>query len=114
MIIIGWIAMLAGSILIGPGIFFLGFLMVVSGNALGERTWFLPGERLLLIWSRTALGIVMVQPALLAAWLVWGRGMTGTGWRAFLALAVAAQLLAIMLRLVVDMPTRRITPAMPA
>jgi hypothetical protein len=113
-IILGWMTMLVCSILAGPALFFLGFLMIVGGSALGERTWFLPGERALLIWSRTALAIVMVQPALFTAWLIWGQAVTGTGWLACLALAVGVQLLAILLCLVIAMPTRRLTPAMPA
>jgi hypothetical protein len=114
MIILGWLAMLTCSILIGPEMFFLGFLMVVAGCALGERSWFLPGETALLALSRTALAIVVVQPALFTAWLIWGEGMTGIGWVGFLVLAVAAQLLATVLCLVIEMPARRLTPAMPA
>ena len=114
MALLGWLCMLACSILAGPGLFFLGFLMVISGGALSERSWFLPGERALLIWSRTALALVVVQPALLSAWVIWGRQQTGAGWLAFLGLAAAAQLLAIVLSLVIEMPAKRLTPAMPA
>ena len=114
MIIIGWMCMVICSILAGPAMFFLGFLMVVSGSALGERSWFLPGERVLLIWSRIALGIVVVQPAVFTAWLIWGQGITGSAWVALLALAVVTQLLALVLYLVIGMPTRRLTPAVPA
>jgi hypothetical protein len=114
MIILGWMSILMGSILAGPSMVFLGFLMVLSGSALGERSWFLPGEWVLLIWSRTALAIVVVQPALFSAWLLWGVPITGTGWKAILALAVAVQLLATVLCLVIETPARRLTPAMPA
>lgn len=114
MIILGWLSMLVCSILAGPGMFFLGFLMIVAGSALGERSWFLPGEWALLLWSRTALAITVVQPAVFAAWLTWGRTLGGAGWVAFLTLAAAVQLLAIGLCLVVEMPSRRLTPVMPA
>jgi hypothetical protein len=114
MIILGWMTMLTCSIVPNAALFLLGFLMVVGGSALGERSWFLPGERVLLVWSRTALAIVVVQPALFTAWLTWGEGMTGIGWVGFLVLAVAAQLLATVLCLVIEMPARRLTPAMPA
>jgi hypothetical protein len=113
MIILGWMAMLTCSILTGPGLFFVGFLMVVGGSALGERSWFLPGERALLMWSRTSLAIVVVQPALFTAWLIWGQARTGVGWVGVLALAVAAQLLASLLCLVIEMPARRLTPVVP-
>jgi hypothetical protein len=114
MIILGWLAMVTCSILAGPGMFFVGFLMVVSGGAIGERSWFLPGERALLVWSRTALGIVVVQPALFSAWAIWGQHVTGIGWEAFLVLAVAVQLLATGLCLLIEMPSRRLTPVVPA
>ena len=114
MILLGWITMLTGAILIGPALFFLGFLMVLGGSALDERSRLLPGERIVLIWSRTSLAIVVVQPALFTAWLLWGHELPGAGWLTFLALAVAGQLLALMLHLVIDMPTRRLAPAVPA
>jgi hypothetical protein len=114
MMVLGWMAMVMCSILAGPGLFFMGFLLVVSGTALGERSWFLPGEWLLLLWSRTALAIVMVQPALFTAWLIWGQRITGTRWIAVLALALATQLVATLLCLVIERATRRLTPAMPA
>jgi hypothetical protein len=72
MIILGWVAMVAASILVSPVLFFLGFLMAVSGTALSERGWFLPGEGALLLWSRTALGFFVAQPAVFAAFLIWG------------------------------------------
>ena len=114
MIIFGWLAMLACSILAGPGLFFIGFLMILAGSVIGERSWFLPGERVLLIWSRTALALAVVQPALFGAWLIWGQAVTGIGWLAVLVLAIIAQVLATLLCLVVEMPARRLTPVMPA
>ncbi|WP_419758379.1 hypothetical protein [Acidisoma sp.] len=113
-IILGWLAMLVCSILAGAGLFFLGFIMIVAGGTLGERPWFLPGERALLLWSRTALAITVVQPAVFDAWLIWGQSSSGVGWLTFLALAAAAQLLAVALYLVIEMPARRLTPVMPA
>jgi hypothetical protein len=114
MIILGWMSMVICSILAGPAMIFLGFLMIVGGSAISERSWFLPGERALLIWSRTALAIVVVQPAMLAAWLSWGVTFTGIGWVAFVALALVTQLLATVLCVVIEMPARRLTPVMPA
>jgi hypothetical protein len=114
MILLGWMAMAVGAILAGPAIFFLGFVMIVSGSAVGERSWFLPGEKALLIWSRTALAIAVVQPAVFTAWLIWGQGMTGIGRVAFLSLAVVVQLLAAVLCLFIEMPARRLTPVIPA
>jgi hypothetical protein len=114
MIVLGWVSMAAASILVSPVMFFLGFLLVASGSAIGERSFFLPGERALLIWSRSALGLFVVQPAVFAAWLVWRQPAPAGGWAAFLVLAVAAQLLAAMVALVVEMPARRLIPAVPA
>jgi len=114
MIILGWIAMITSSILASPVLFFLSFLMAVGGSALSERSGFLPGERALLLWSRTALAIVVVQPALLAAWLIWGQRITGVGWVACLALGAATQLLAIVVCLAVETPAQRLAPVVPA
>ena len=114
MIILGWLAMVICSILSGPLMFFLGFLMIASGSALAERSWFMPGERMLLRLSRTALAIAVVQPAVFAAWMLWGRHITGSGWPAILAMALAAQLLAIVVCVVIEMPARRLTPVVPA
>jgi hypothetical protein len=114
MIILGWVSMAAASILVGPGMFFLGFLMVLGGSAISERSSFLPGESTLLLWSRTALGIVVVQPAVLAAWLIWGQPVTGIGWVAFLAAGGAVQILASLVFLIVAMPARRLLPVAPA
>jgi hypothetical protein len=113
-IILGWLALLAGSILNGPSIFFLGFIMVVAGTAISERTAFLPGEGLLLLWSRTALAIILVQPAVLTAWLLWGSHMPYSGLSLVLGLAAATQILALLLTVIVDQPARRLTPAQPA
>jgi hypothetical protein len=110
-IIFGWLSILAGSILDGPSLFFLGFLMVASGYALSERSWSLPGERVLLAWSRTALAVVIVQPAILTAWLIWGTRITGVGGLAFLVLAAVTQLVAIALSVAIERPARRIIPA---
>jgi len=114
MIILGWLAMVVCSILAGPALFFLGFLMVLVGSGLSERDWFLPGENALLIWSRTALAVVVVQPAVFSAWLIWGREVTGTGWATFIVLALATQLVATVVWLAIEMPARRLAPAMPA
>jgi hypothetical protein len=114
MIILGWLAMLVCSILAGPALFFMGFLMVLVGSGLSERDWFLLGEKALLAWSRTALAIFVVQPAVLAAWLIWGRQVTGIGWVACLALAVATQLVATAVWLAIEMPARRLARVMPA
>ncbi len=113
-IIFGWLSLLGGTILAGAGMFFLGFLMVVSGSALSERSWFMPGERVLLIWSKTAFAILVVQPAILAGWLIWGSPLTGTGWVAFLAVAAITQLVAVAVSLAVEPPSRRLATALTA
>jgi hypothetical protein len=114
MIILGWLALLGGSIIDGPSLFFLGFLLVVGGTSLSERTWFLPGERLLLLWSRTTLGIALVQPAVLTAWVLWGSRSGTSGLPALLLLAVATQILALVVTLIVTPPARRLMPVQPA
>ena len=114
MIILGWVSMVTASILVSPVMFFLGFLMAVSGAALSERSWFLPGERALLLWSRTALGVFVVQPAVFAGWMIWRQPVSASGWGAVLAAGIAAQLLAAIVFLVVEMPARRLTPVAPA
>lgn len=107
-LIMGWVALMAGSIIDGPLIFFLGFLMIVGALSLNERTWFAPGERALLLWSRTAFAIVLIQPAILSAWAIWGGRLKLSGWAAFFALAVVTQLLAVLLYLAVEPPLRRL------
>jgi hypothetical protein len=114
MIILGWLALLGGSIIDGPSLFFLGFLLIVGGASLSERSWFLPGERLLLLWSRTALAIALVQPAVLTAWLLWGGRSGHSGFSAVLLLAAATQILALVLTLIVTPPARRLMPVQPA
>jgi hypothetical protein len=114
MIILGWLAMLVCSILAGPALFFLGFLMILVGSGLSERDWFLLGEKALLAWSRTALAIFVVQPAVFAAWLMWGQQVTGIGWVAYLALAVATQVVATAVWLAIEMPARRLARVVPA
>jgi hypothetical protein len=114
MIILGWLALLGGSIIDGASLFFLGFLMIVGGTALSERSWFLPGERLLLLWSRTSLAIVLVQPAVLTGWLLWGGRAGVSALPAILLLAAATQVLALLVTLVVTRPARRLMPVQPA
>ncbi len=114
MIILGWLALLGGSIMAGESLFFLGFLMIVGGTALSERTWFLPGERLLLLWSRTSLAIALVQPAVLTGWLLWGGRAGISGLPAILSLAVGTQVLALVVTLIVTPPARRLMPVQPA
>jgi hypothetical protein len=113
-LILGWLALLGGSIVDGPSLFFLGFLMIVGGAALGERTWFLPGERLLLLWSKTALAIAIVQPAVLTGWLLWGGRSGYSGVLAVLSLAAGTQVLALVVTLIVTPPARRLMPVQPA
>jgi hypothetical protein len=113
-IIFGWLSLLGGAILAGVGLFFLGFLMIVSGSAIGERSWFIPGEKALLIWSRTAFAILVVQPAILTAWFIWGSQITGAGWAAFVAVAVITQLVAVAVSLAVEPPSRRLATALTA
>ena len=96
-IILGWVALLAGAILEGPALFFLGFVMILSGMAVGERSWYLIGERGLLAWSRTALAFALVQPAVLLAWANWGPVSLRPLWLQALILAVIIQLLAVIL-----------------
>ena len=114
MIILGWLALLGGSIIDGPSLFFLGFLMIVSGASLSERSGYLPGERLLLLWSRTALAIVFVQPAVLTGWLLWGSRSGASGLSAVLLLAAGTQILALAATLIVTPPARRLMPVQPA
>lgn len=113
-IILGWLVMLGASILDGPGLFFAGFLMILSGVLVSERSWLLPGEALLRLWSRTALAIVLVQPAVFAAWLAWGGWAAGAPLAIFAVLALVTQLLAALLTLIVASPARRLRPAVPA
>jgi hypothetical protein len=113
-IIFGWLWLLGGAILSGAGMFFFGFIMVVSGSAIAERSWFMPGEKALLIWSRTAFAILVVQPAILTAWLVWGSRITGAGWAAFVAVAVITQLVAVAVLAAVEPPSRRLATMLTA
>jgi hypothetical protein len=114
-IIIGILALLGGAILPGPGMFFLGFLMTVSGLSLSERTSRLPGEAELLLWSRTAYAVFLVQGVVLTAWSIWGRNAAASPVVVLAGLAVAIQFLAIVLRLAVEIPLwralRRMIPA---
>lgn len=96
-IILGWVALLAGSILEGPALFFIGFVMILGGMAVGERSWYLIGERGLLAWSRTALAFALVQPAVLLAWMSWGPVTLRPLWLQALILAVVIQVLAVIL-----------------
>jgi hypothetical protein len=108
MILLGWIALLGGSILAGPALFYLGFLMVLVGTALSERTDFLPGEAFLLAWSRTALGIALVAPGVLLAWQGWGNHASMPLWLAAIGLAVVIQILGSALFLLAEPPLRQI------
>ncbi len=113
-IILGWLVMLGASIQDGPGLFFIGFLMILSGVLLRERSWQLPGEAILRLWSRTALAIVIAQPSVFAAWLAWG-GVAGDAPVAdFVGLALVTQVLAVLLICVVEAPARRLLPAVSA
>lgn len=113
-ILLGWLALVAGSILDGPTLFFVGFIMILGGASLSERSWFIIGERGLMLWSRTALAIFMVQPAVLAAWALWGGKLTASGLVIGLTLAVVTQILAVLLFLVVEPPARRLLRLQPA
>jgi hypothetical protein len=112
--IFGWFALLGGSIIDGPAVFFLGFVMILGCSALSERSWRLLGEDSLLLWSRTALAIILVQPAVFTAWTIWGAHLPLGGLGAGLALAVATQILATVLTLAVSQPARRLAPAQTA
>ncbi|MCB8877333.1 hypothetical protein [Acidisoma silvae] len=114
--ILGWIALLAGSILAGPGLFLIGFVMVMSGTALGERSWYLVGERGLLVWSRTMPVFMLVQPAVLTAWAAWAPAGIASGWLGALLAAMICQILAFGLYSLVIPPSRRFfaPPAAPA
>jgi hypothetical protein len=96
-IILGWVALLAGAILEGPALFFIGFVMILSGMAVGERSWYLIGERGVLAWSRTALAFALVQPAVLLAWMQWGPQTLRPLWLQALLLALVIQVLAVVL-----------------
>lgn len=108
MILIGWIGLVVGAILAGPALLYLGFTMVLAGTALGERSSFLPGEEILLGLSRTALGIVLVAPAVLLAWQGWGNHASMPLWLAALGLAVVIQILGAALFLLAEPPLRQI------
>ena len=114
-IILGWVALLAGSILTGPGLFFLGFIMILSGMAVGERSWYLIGEKGLLAWSRTALAFALMQPAVFAAWLAWGGVHLRPLWLEGLILAVVTQVLAViayaLVMGIIMVPVRRVFAA---
>ncbi|HEX4148678.1 MAG TPA: hypothetical protein VHY20_06815, partial [Pirellulales bacterium] len=96
-IILGWCALAAGSILAGPALLFVGFTMIIGGMAVGERGWYLVGERSLRAWSRTALAIALVQPAVLAGWVAWGHVWAGSLGVTAALLALATQCLACLL-----------------
>lgn len=114
MILIGWIALIGGSILAGPALLYLGFVMVLVGTALSERTAFLPGEPLLLAWSHTALGIALVAPAVLLAWQGWGSQAGLPLWLVVIGLAVVIQILGSALFLVAEPPLRQFLRPSPA
>jgi hypothetical protein len=103
-IIIGIMALVGGSILAGPSLFFLGFLMVLSGCALSERTWSVAGEGALLGWSRTAYAFVLAQPIVLSAWLIWGGRFSLSRPLLFAALAIVTQVAAVLLYALVQRP----------
>lgn len=107
-IILGWIVLLAGSILTGPTLFFVGFVMILSGMAIGERSWYLPGERGLLSWSRTALPFALAQPAVLTAWSFLPLGTLKSSWLGALAAALAIQIVAVVLFTIIVLPTRHL------
>jgi hypothetical protein len=113
-IILGWVALLAGTIVDGPTLFFLGFIMIVGGASLSERSWFVPGEQGLLLWSRTAFAIALVQPAVLTAWAFWGSPPPRSPWLAGLGLATVTQILAVLLFLAAEPPARRLLRLQPA
>ncbi len=110
-IILGWLALAAGAILTGPGLFFLGFAMILSGMAVGERSWYLVGEKGLGRWARTAFAIALAQPAVLAAWAGSGHVWAGSVWLTVLVLAIVTQLLACLLYIVIIPSARRLLPA---
>jgi len=78
------------------------------GTALGERSGFLPGEALLLAWSRTALGVALVAPSVLLAWQGWGSHAAMPLWVAAIGLAVVIQILGSALFLLAEPPLRQI------
>lgn len=108
MILLGWMVLLGGAIMAGPGLLYLGFLMVLVGTALSERSGFLPGEEILLAWSRTALGVALVAPAVLLAWQGWGSHPGMPLWAAAAGLAVVIQILGAALFLIAEPPLRQI------
>lgn len=110
-ILLGWFALLGGSILQGPALCFVGFTMILAGMVIGERGWYLLGERGLLAWSRTALGLALLQPAVFTAWLAAGMPHLGGRVLTGLALAVGTQLLASLLYVAVMPGARRLLAA---
>jgi hypothetical protein len=101
-VIVGIMALVGGSILAGPGLFFLGFLMVISGFCLSERTTVLPGEAALLRWSHTAYAFALAQPVVLTAWLAWGGRVALSRPVLFAVLAIVTQ--GVLLYILVQRP----------
>lgn len=108
MVLIGWIGLVGGAIMGGPGLLYLGFLMVLVGTALSERAGFLPGEIFLLAWSRTALGVALVAPSVLLAWQGWGSHAAMPLGLAVIGLAVVIQILGAAVFLLAEPPLRQI------
>lgn len=108
MILIGAIALLGGSILGTHALFTLGFLFVLIGACLSERSSFLPGEAALLAWSRSALGIALATPGVLLAWQAAGGPLFLGAWGTALGLALVTQILGAALFFLAEPPLRHI------
>jgi hypothetical protein len=108
--IVSALGLIAGSILRAPGLFFLSFVLLAICFAMSERSWRLPGEGVLLAWSRTAPALFLAQPTALLAWSLWGSRFGLSSSLGLLALAVLTQLLAILLYLGLQRPVLRLLP----
>jgi len=106
MMLIGLIALIAGSILETASLLTLGLLLMLAGAALSERTSFLPGEAALLAWSRSAPGIALLAPAVLLAWESWGSHAGLPLWLAAAGLALVTQIFGAAAFLLVEPPLR--------
>jgi hypothetical protein len=112
--IVSALGLIAGSILRAPGLFFLSFVLLAVCFSMSERSWRLPGEGVLLAWSRTAPALFLAQPVVLLAWSLWGARLGLSPGCGLLALAVLTQLLAIPLYLGLQRPVLRRLPVPPA
>ncbi|GAB0118809.1 hypothetical protein [Acidisoma sp. 7E03] len=108
MVLLGWIALLGGSILGTHALFTFGFLFVLIGACLSERSAFLPFEAALLAWSRSALGIALAAPGVLLAWQAAGSPFFLGPWGTALGLALVTQILGVAFFFLAEPPLRHI------